>query len=111
MKESQRSDPFDFNGTLCVLRDNPEQLTVDRSTLEKLLDHAAFAAHLIGHLDDNAQPELIGQISDRVDAIAHELTEILGAPSALAEPDAAAPDDREARGGAPMLTSIAGGAP
>ena len=32
-------------------------------------------------------------------------------PSALAEPDAAAPDARKGRDGAPMLTSIAGGAP
>ncbi|HEX8107273.1 MAG TPA: hypothetical protein VF516_06060 [Kofleriaceae bacterium] len=111
MKESQRSDPFDFNGTLCVLRDNPGQLTIPRSTLENLLHHAAFAAHLVGHLEDKAQPELIRQIGDRVDTIAHELAELLGAPSALAEPDAAAPDDRKARDGVPMLTSIAGGAP
>jgi hypothetical protein len=46
------------------------------------------------------------------DALAEgELAGFLGAPSALAGPDAAAPDDREVRGGAPMLTSIAGGAP
>jgi hypothetical protein len=111
MKETQRSDPFDFNGTLCVPRDNLGQLTVDRSILGKLLHHAASAAQLVGHLDDNAQPELIRQIGDRVDTVAHELAEILGAPSALAAPDAAAPDDREAPHGAPMLTSIAGGAP
>src|SRR5262249_47341665 len=53
----------------------------------------------------------IRQIGDHVDTIAHELTELLGAPSAFAALDAAAPDDREARHGAPMLTSIAGGAP
>jgi hypothetical protein len=87
------------------------QLTVDRSTLEKLLHHAAFAAHLLGHLDDNAQPELIRQLGDRVDTIAHELAELLGDPGALAAPDAAAPDARKGRDGAPMLTSIAGGAP
>jgi hypothetical protein len=40
-----------------------------------------------------------------------ELAEILGAPDALAPPDAAAPDDHKGRDGAPMLTSIAGGAP
>lgn len=40
-----------------------------------------------------------------------ELAEILGAPDVLAETDAAALDDREVRDGAPMLTSIAGGAP
>jgi hypothetical protein len=92
------------------------QLTLDRSTLEKLLHHAAFAAHLVGHLDDDAQPELIRQIGDHVDTIAHDLAELLGAPSALAAPDAAAPDaaapdDHKARGSAPLLTSIAGGAP
>jgi hypothetical protein len=87
------------------------QLKLDRSTLEKLLDHAAMAAHLVGHLDDKAQPELIRQLGDRVDTIAHELAELLGAPSALAAPDAAAPDERKVRDGAPLLTSIAGGAP
>jgi hypothetical protein len=40
-----------------------------------------------------------------------ELAEILGAPSTLTEPDAAAPDDREVRDGASMLTCITGGAP
>jgi hypothetical protein len=49
--------------------------------------------------------------ADHVDTIAHELAELLGDPSALAEPDAAAPDARKGRDGAPMLTSIAGGAP
>src|SRR3954467_4484040 len=78
---------------------------VDRSTLEKLLHHATFAAHLVGHLDDDAHRELIRQIGDHVDTIVHELTELLGAPSTLAEQDAAAPDDRGARDGALMLTS------
>lgn len=80
MKETQRSNPFDFNGTLCVPRDHLGQLTVDRSMLGKLLHHAAFAAHLVGHLDDNSRPELIRQIGDRVDTIVHELAELLGAP-------------------------------
>jgi hypothetical protein len=82
-----------------------------RTILAKLLHHAETAAHLVGHLDDKAQPELIRQLGDRVDTITHELAELLGTPSALAEPDAAAPADRKARDGAPMLTSIAGGAP
>jgi hypothetical protein len=34
-----------------------------------------------------------------------DLTELLGAPGAFAAPDAAAPDDRGARDGAPMLIS------
>ncbi len=88
-----------------------EPVVVSRSTVEKLLHHAAFAAHLVGHLDDSAQPELIRKLGDRVDAIAHELAELLGVPSALAAPDAAAPDAPKTRDGAPMLTSIAGGAP
>ena len=90
---------------------NTGQVTIDRALLEKLLHHAAFAAHLVGHLDDKAHAELIAQISDRVDTVVHGLTELLGDPGALAEPDAAAPDDHKARGSAPMLTSIAGGAP
>jgi hypothetical protein len=85
------------------------QLTLDRTTLEKLLYHAAFAAHLVGHLDDNPHRDLITQLGDHVDAIAHELAELLGDPQAVA-PDAAAPADRPAHDGAPMLTSIAGGA-
>ena len=75
---------------------------VSRATVEKLLYHAAFAAHLIGHLDDNAHRELTRQLGDHVDTIAHELAEFLGALGALAESDAAAHDDREARHGAPM---------
>ena len=51
------------------------RITVDRSTLEKLLHHAAFAAHLIGHLDDGARPELIRQLGDHVDTIAERFTE------------------------------------
>jgi hypothetical protein len=86
-------------------------IAIPRSTIEQLLHHAAFAARLVGHLDDDAHRELIGQISDRVDTVVHGLTELLGDPSALAEPDAATPDDRKVRDGAPMLTSIAEGAP
>lgn len=74
-------------------------ITVDVAMLEGILHHAEFAAHLVGHLDDKAHAELIGQISDRVDAVVHGLTEILAAPDAVA------------RGRAPMLTSIAGDAP
>ena len=90
---------------------NTGRVTIDRAFLENLLHHAASAAHLAGHLDDKAHAELIHQLGDHVDTIAHELTELLGGPGALAASDAAAPDDRRARDGAPMLTSIAGGAP
>jgi hypothetical protein len=58
------------------------QLSLDRSTLEKLRDHAAFAAHLISHLDDNdTHPGLVGQLSEHIDTIAHELAELLGIPA------------------------------
>jgi len=87
------------------------QVCIDSEVLNSLLAHAAFATQLVGHLDDNAQPALIRQLGDRVDTVGHGLTELLGTPSALAEPDAAARDDHEARGGAPLPTSIAGGAP
>ena len=90
---------------------NTGHVTIGRALLEKLLHHAAFAAHLVGRLDDNANPDLIHQLGDHVDAIAHELTELLGDPSALAEPETAAPADREAHDRAPRLTSIAGGGP
>jgi len=88
------------------------QLTVDRSTLEKLRNHAASAAHRVGHLHDviTAGPlaEQVSAIGDDVDTIAHELDEILGEACTLAERDAAAPDVAH---GAPMLALGAGGAP
>lgn len=88
-----------------------EPVVVSRATVERLLQHATFAAHLVGHLDDTAQPALIHQLGDHVDTIAHELAELLGDPHALLGHDGAAPDDRRVRDGAPMLTSLAGGAP
>jgi hypothetical protein len=44
-------------------------------------------------------------------AMEAELTELLRDPHVLTAPDAAAPDDRAARDGAPTLTCIPGGAP
>jgi hypothetical protein len=82
---------------------------IDRIVLADILHHAAFAAHLVGHLNDNAHADLITEISDHVDAIVHALTELLGNPHALAV--AAPPDDHAPLAGAPVRTSIAGGAP
>jgi hypothetical protein len=86
-----------------------EPVAIPKASLEKLLHHAAFAAHLIGHLDDNARAHIVGQLGDHVDAIVHGLTEILGDPRTFAAPDPVAehrvPDD-----GRPMLASSAGGA-
>ncbi len=87
------------------------KLTLDRSILENLRHQAASAARLIGHLDDDDRADLISQLGDHVDAVVHGLTEILGAPRALAEhDDVAAPDDRPPRDGAPALACGAGGA-
>ena len=83
-------------------------LKIPRATLEKLLHHAAFAAHLVGHLDASAQADLISQIGDGVDAVVHGLTELLGDPRTLATHEAVAPD--VAHDAAPMLASGAGGA-
>jgi hypothetical protein len=86
------------------------KLTLDRPILEKLLHHAASAAHLVGHLDDDDHADLIGQLGDHVDAVVHGLTEILGAPRVLAEHDGvAAPDDRAPHDSAPALACGAGG--
>lgn len=74
-------------------------ITIPRAVLANLLHHAASAAQLVGHLDDKAQTELIRQLGEHVDTIAHELAELLGDPDAIA------------RAGAPMLTAITGGAP
>jgi len=81
------------------------QLALDSSTLEKLLNHAASAARLIGQLDGAIAA---GPLGDHIDAVVHGLTELLGDPRTLAAPDAAAPD--VAHDGAPMLASSAGGA-
>ena len=86
------------------------KITLDRSSLENLRHHAASAAQLVGHLDDGAHAELIGQLGDHVDAVVHGLTEILGDPRVLAEDDAAAPYGRAPYDGTPMLASSAGGA-
>jgi len=88
------------------------RITVDRSTLEKLRDLAASAAHRVGHLAGalTAGPlaKQVDALGDDVDTIAHELSEILGKARTLAEHDAAAPD--LAHDGVPMLAAGAGGA-
>jgi len=58
------------------------QLTIDRATLERLHAHAASASRLIGHIDALAT----GPLADHVDALAHELGELLGNPHLIAAP-------------------------
>jgi hypothetical protein len=88
------------------------RITLEASILEKLLHHAAFAAHLVGHLDDHTQRDFVGELGDHVDAVVHCLTEILGDPRALAKHDRAdESDDSDPYYGAPMITASAGDAP
>src|SRR5512140_2452422 len=56
------------------------QLTIDRATLERLHAHASSAARLVGHIDALAT----GPLADHVDALAHELGELLGNPHLIA---------------------------
>jgi hypothetical protein len=72
---------------------NTDCVAIDRALVHSLNDHAAIAANLVGH----------------VDAIVHELTELLGGPQAIVAPDAVAPDDRVAHDRALMLASGVGG--
>lgn len=58
-------------------------IAIDRSTLEEFLAHAASAAQLVGHLDDDIAA---GPLGEHVDALVHGLTEILGEPRTLAVP-------------------------
>lgn len=61
------------------------QLTLDSAILQRLLSHAAAAAHVVGSLDDGvASSNLVTALADNVDAIVHELTELLGNPHLIA---------------------------
>jgi hypothetical protein len=57
-------------------------ITIERSILEKLLGHATSAARIVGHSDALAA----GPLADHVDALVHELTELLGDPALRARP-------------------------
>jgi len=48
-------------------------ITIERSVLVGVLEHAAAAARIVGHLDGPA----VEPLADHVDAIVHELTELL----------------------------------
>jgi hypothetical protein len=53
-------------------------LTVERAVLTDVLEHAAAAARLAGHID----APVIEPIAEHVDTIAHILSELLGDPAA-----------------------------
>ncbi len=61
------------------------QLTLDSAILEKLFTHAASAANRVGHIGDTVDDDLaVGPLADHIDAIAHELGELLGKPPLIA---------------------------
>jgi hypothetical protein len=82
------------------------QVSIDSEALGTFLAHAASAARIVGDLDDTIAA---GPLADHIDAIVHGLSELLGDPRMLDTLDAVATDNRVASGGAPMLTSGAGG--
>jgi len=55
-------------------------VSIDINALDSLLEHAASAARLVGHL--HADEMVVGALGDHVDAIVHELTELLAPRSA-----------------------------
>jgi hypothetical protein len=92
--------------------DHPKlSITIERTVLADLLAHAVAAAHLAGHLDDDAHVHLVSALAEHVDAVVHELSELLGASRATAARDAVAPNESVAHDGVPMLTAAAGGIP
>lgn len=74
-------------------------IQVPETVLVELRAHAVAAARIVGHIDDQITA---GPLGEHIDAIAHELTELLHSVPA---PDAAVP---YAPGGRPMLTSSPG---
>jgi hypothetical protein len=83
----------------------PERVLID------LLAHAASAAHLLGHLD-SADAALV---ADHLDAIVHEISEVLGSPresAASAAPGGLAimnRDDLGPDGAVPVSMVMVGG--
>jgi hypothetical protein len=57
-------------------------IPIERTALADLLAHAASAARLVGHIDAPA----VEPLADHIDAIVHELTELLGDPHVIAAP-------------------------
>lgn len=75
-----------LNGCHRELTSTLVMLPLERFVLEKLLDHATAAARLAGHLDDCREDLIVGPLSDHIDAIAHELNELLGDPRRFSSP-------------------------
>jgi hypothetical protein len=62
------------------------QLTLDSTILENLLKHAASAARHVGSIEERVDGALaVGPLADHIDAIVHELGELLGDPHLIGE--------------------------
>lgn len=62
------------------------QLTLDSAILEHLLERAATASRLVGHIDERVDVTLVGSLGDSVDEIVHVLSELLGNPQVVVVP-------------------------
>jgi len=56
------------------------QLILDSALLEHLLERAATASRLVGHIDERAGATLVGPLADSIDEIVHVLSELRGNP-------------------------------
>jgi hypothetical protein len=61
-------------------------LTLDRATLETILERATSAARLVGYIDEPAVDGFVRTLADNVDEIVHTVTELLGNPHLIAAP-------------------------
>lgn len=57
------------------------ELAMNRTIVENLLAHAVSAARIVGHLDERVASAFVEELADHIDAIVHELSELLGNPS------------------------------
>lgn len=65
-------------------RSDPQHVTVGSAVLHEMLAHASSAARLVSYLDEHGDAALVvGPLSDDVDAIVHELCEMLGSARAF----------------------------
>lgn len=70
------------------------QFIVDRAFLEKLHTRASAASRLVGYIDDSVDgASAAGPLAEEIDAIVHELSELLGNPHLIVAQVIAFPDD------------------
>jgi len=61
------------------------QITLDRGILEAVLERSESAARLVSYIDDRGKDAVaVHPLADEIDAIVHELTELLGNPHLIA---------------------------